>query len=120
MKNRNFNESLQNALHGVLYSIKKERNMRIHSVASLIAIVIGFLLKLNEIEFILIGVGIGVVIICELFNTAIEVIVDVVVLEYDPKAKIIKDVAAGAALVASIMSLFIAYFIIFKKLYFKI
>ena len=59
---------------------------------------------------------IALVIICELFNTAVEGIVDVIVDVYHPKAKIIKDVAAGAVLVSAFVSMLVGYFIFFDKL----
>lgn len=115
MKNRNLTESFNNAANGILYVILHERNMKIHLVAAFITVLLGFLYRLSGLEFVIICLTIGVVIVCELFNTAMEVVVDIIVDVYHPKAKIVKDVAAGAVLVSAFISMIIAYLIFFDK-----
>lgn len=115
MKNRNLLESFNNAINGVIYSIKSERNMKIHITAAVGILLLSLFYNLTRQEFLLVCLTIAIVIICELFNTAVEVLVDIITDIYHPKAKIIKDVAAGAVLVSAFVSLLVAYFIFFDR-----
>jgi diacylglycerol kinase (ATP) len=115
MKNRNFIDSFNNAINGIVYAIKFERNMKIHVTAAVLTLIFSLFYELSRIEFLIICLTIGLVIVCELFNTAVEVIVNIITEVYHPKAKIIKDVAAGAVLVSAFVSLIVAYFIFFDR-----
>jgi diacylglycerol kinase (ATP) len=115
MKNRNFVDSLNNAINGIIYVIKTERNMKIHVSAAIFILIFSLFYELTRIEFLIVCLTIGAVIICELFNTAVEVLVNIITDVYHPKVKIIKDVAAGAVLVSAFVSLIVAYFIFFDR-----
>ncbi|MDP4092648.1 MAG: diacylglycerol kinase [Bacillota bacterium] len=115
MKNKSLFGSFNNAINGVIYAIKRERNMKLHIAAAVIILVLSLFFRLSKLEYLFVFLAIAAVIICELFNTAIEVLVDIVVDVYHPKAKIIKDVAAGATLVAAFFSLVVAYFVFFNR-----
>lgn len=116
MKNKNLLDSFNNAINGIIFTIKNERNMKFHIIVAIIVLISSLFYNLSRLEFLIVCMTIGLVIICELFNTAVEVIVDVIVDVYHPKAKIIKDVAAGAVLVSSFISILVGYFIFFDKL----
>jgi diacylglycerol kinase (ATP) len=115
MKNRNLVESFNNAVSGIIYTIKAERNMKIHITVAVMIILLSMFYDLTRIEFLIICLTVSLVIISELFNTAIEVLVDTIIGVYHPKAKLVKDTAAGAVLVASFASLIVAYFIFYDK-----
>jgi diacylglycerol kinase (ATP) len=115
MKNRNLVESFNNAVNGIIYTIKTERNMKIHISVAVMIILLSMFYNLSRIEFLVICLTVSIVIISELFNTAIEVLVDTIIGVYHPKAKLVKDTAAGAVLVASFASLIVAYFIFYDK-----
>jgi diacylglycerol kinase (ATP) len=115
MKSRNLTDSFNNAVNGIIYVIKNERNMKVHIVAAVAVLIFSLFFELTKLEFIIICITIGIVIICELFNTSIEVIVDTITETYDQRAKIIKDVAAGAVLVSAFVALVVAYFIFFDR-----
>lgn len=115
MKNKNLLDSFNNAVNGIIYTVKNERNMKVHIITAIIVLIASIFFNLSKIEFLIVCFTIAVVIICELFNTAVEGIVDVIVDVYHPKAKIIKDVAAGAVLVSAFISLLVGYFIFFDK-----
>lgn len=115
MKNKNLTESFNNAVDGILYTIKHERNIKIHIAAAVLVLLLSIALKLTKLEFIIICLAIGLVMVCELFNTAVEVIVNILVDVYHPKAKIIKDVSAGAVLLSAFVSVIVGYFIFFDK-----
>ncbi len=115
MKNKNLLESFNNAINGIISSIKSERNMKIHITAAALTLFLSLFYDLTRNEFLLVGMTIVLVLICELFNTAIEVLVDTIIEIYHPKAKIIKDTAAGAVLVSAFFSLVVAYFIFYGR-----
>ncbi|HWR60251.1 MAG TPA: diacylglycerol kinase family protein [Clostridia bacterium] len=102
MSPRKLLESLRLALEGIAYCIRTQRNMRIHCVFALLAVIFGCLAGITRLEFIFIIIVISMVLICEVFNTAIEKAVDASIREYHPIAKLAKDVAAGAVLVSAI------------------
>ncbi len=116
MKNRNFVTSFNNAIDGILYAVKHERNMKVHITAGGLVILLSLFYNLTRVEFVAVCLTVGLVIVCELFNTAVEVLVDIIVDIYHPRAKIIKDVAAGAVLVSAVLSLVVAYLIFFDRL----
>lgn len=115
MKNRTLGDSFKNALNGICHVIKAERNMKIHIAAALVVILLGINYRLDKIETVLVCIAIGLVLVCELLNTAIEVLVDMVMESYHPKAKIVKDVAAGGVLMSAILSVVIGYIIFIDR-----
>lgn len=66
-------------------------------------------------EFIAVFITISAVITAEMINTAIEATVDLATSEFNEKAKIAKDVAAGAVLVSAIFSAIIGFFIFYDR-----
>ena len=97
-------KSFRYAFEGIIEGIKKERNMKIHCMAMVLVIAAGIILKLSITEWCICLVLFGVILALELVNTAIEAVVDLVTEEYRPLAKLAKDTAAGAVLIASIMA----------------
>ncbi|MCX7842636.1 MAG: diacylglycerol kinase [Clostridia bacterium] len=116
MKNRNLIESFNNAINGIIYTIKNERNMKIHIAAAGIVLLSSLYFELERVEFLIVCLTVALVIICELINTAMELLVDIIVDVYHPKARIIKDVAAGAVIVSAFVALLVGYFIFFDRL----
>ena len=94
--------SFKYAIEGIISSFKTERNMKIHVLAMIIVVVFGFVFMLDKIEWCFIIIAIISVISAELLNTAIETVVDMISPEKNPKAKLAKDIAAGAVLVVAI------------------
>ena len=112
--------SFKYAIQGFFYAFKTEKNMKIHTLAMFIVIVLGIWLKLNPIQWCLIVVAIVLVISAELFNTAIETVVDMISPEKNEKAKIAKDISAAAVLAVAIGAAIIGIIIfipIIKSLY---
>lgn len=116
MKNKNIINSFNNAINGVIFVFKNERNMKIHVIAAIGVLIMSLFFKLSRVEFLILFFSVALVIVCELFNTAIEIIVDIIVNVYHPKAKAVKDIAAGAVLVSAFFSLIVAYFIFFDRI----
>jgi len=115
MKNRTLVESFNNAFNGIISAVKTERNMKIHLVAAVLVLILSLFYDLSRTEFLIVCVTIALVIICELFNTAIEVIIDTIIGIYHPKAKVVKDTAAGAVFLSALLAVVVGYFIFFDR-----
>lgn len=108
--------SFKYAIEGFISSFKTERNMKIHVLAMIIVIILGAFFKLDKIEWCIITIVIVVVISAELFNTAIETIVDMISPEKNENAKLVKDIAAASVLVLAIGATVIGAIIFVPKL----
>lgn len=115
LNNDNFIEAWKNATNGIIYSATTQRNIRIQLVLAVIVMVLSLFYGLETTEFLCLGFAVFMVIFAELINTAIETVVDLFVDVYHPKAKIAKDVAAGAVVLAACNALVVGYFIFFKE-----
>ncbi len=100
----NLARSFYCAARGVLRSLKNERNLRIHFFAAAYILYFSRYYSFTTAEYAVLFLTAGLVIACELINTAIEAAVDLYVKEYDVNAKIAKDAAAGAVLVSAAVS----------------
>lgn len=117
MKNKSLLDSFDNALQGVIYTLKHERNFKIHFLVAFTVLVLILFLDFNAKEFLIITLTITFVLVAELFNTAIEAIVDMYCGGKTNKfAKIAKDSAAAGVLIASINSIIVGYILLFRKL----
>ena len=96
------------AFSGLWYALRTQRNARVHAFLATLAILLGILLHISNVEFALIFVAITSVYIAEMFNTVFELCVDLASPEYHPLAKIAKDVAAGAVLLNAMLAIVIA------------
>ncbi|GAA4309158.1 diacylglycerol kinase family protein [Nibribacter koreensis] len=90
------------AMKGISSAFRSEVNLRWHVLSAGLAVGLGFYLELTTVEWALVCVAIGLVWMAELFNTAIEVVVNLVSPGPHPLAGKAKDIAAGAVLIASI------------------
>jgi len=104
------------ALQGIKQFFSRDRNGKIQMVIGITAIILGFTVSLTPFQWLLVLFCIGLVISLEMINSAIERFCDLVTTEFHPGIKIIKDVAAGAVLVASITSLIIGLIIFIPAL----
>ncbi|GCE11788.1 diacylglycerol kinase family protein [Tengunoibacter tsumagoiensis] len=113
---RKFIAGFSYAFSGFWYTVRTQRNMRVHVLAAIVAVGAGIYLHISAIEFALIFIAITGVFITEMINTVLEVCVDLASPTYHPLAKIAKDVAAGAVLVNAILSVIIGLFIFLPHL----
>ena len=112
-------KSFKYAFSGISYVLKTSRNFKIQLIFAVTSLMIGFLLQINQINYVILIATIMSVLILEILNTSIESIVDLVVKkEFSSLAKISKDTSAGAVLLASINSVIIALYIFFPKIKF--
>lgn len=116
MRARNFFESLTYAVSGVLYALRTQRNMRIHAIMAALVLLLGSALGLSRVEMAILALTAATVVAVEMVNTAVESAVDLVTQEYEPLAKIAKNVAAGAVLVSSCGAVAVGYFLFFHRL----
>ncbi len=114
MKSRSILWSFNYAIDGIVYALRTQRNMRVHAAAAIIAAVGSLLLGVRGLALAAVVFAISLVFVAELVNTAIEAAVDVATERYDPLAKVAKDVAAAAVLVAAINALIVAYLVLFE------
>lgn len=107
--------SFKYAIAGIITSFKQEKNMKIHVLIMICVIIAGIILKIEKIEWIICIILFGIVISAELFNTAIEQAVDLAMPEKNEKAKIAKDVSAGAVLITAISAATVGLIIFVPK-----
>lgn len=99
------------AFSGIWTGIRKERNMKIHSAALMLVVIAGTVFKISVMEWCVCIILCALVMALELVNTAVEAVVDLVTEEQRPLAKIAKDTAAGAVLIAAIASVIVGLLI---------
>lgn len=116
MKPRNFFESANLAMEGIFHAAKTQRHMRYHLWAAGAVIFLSLLLGVTRMEFLILTFIILLVLLAEMVNTAIEAIVDLASPDYNPLAKIAKDVSAGAVFLASAGAVITGYLILFPYL----
>ena len=116
MKEKKLINSFKYALTGIKSAFKSERNMKIHITAMILVINLGLVLKISTSEWIVSFFCFAIVISAELFNTAIEITVDLAMPKKNEEAKRAKDIAAGGVLVCAIFSAFIGILIFLPKI----
>lgn len=94
--------SFRHAVEGIAHAFRTQRNMRFHILAFLMVFLAGLMLRLPRVEMLALVFCAALVMITEMFNTAIEATVDMITQSYHPAAKFIKDIAAGAVLISAI------------------
>ena len=121
MRHSNFIESFNAAIEGFLYVMKMERNMRAHFILAILILLLGIYLNFTPLEITVLTITIVLVLVAEMINTAIELIVDIVVKEeFHPLARIIKDISAGAVLITAINAAIVGYILFSGKIPFSI
>ena len=108
--------SFKAAFEGIASTYKKEQNIKIHTIISLIVIVSGIVFKINYIEWLVCLVLIGFVLMAEFFNTAIEYVVDLASPNIHPLAKAAKDTASAGVLMMVIIAAVIGCVIFIPKI----
>lgn len=104
------------AFAGIKEAFKSEKNLKIHFILALLAIILAIILNLSPVEWAILVITIGLVFILELINTSLEQIVDLVSPEIKEKAGIAKDVAAAGVMIAAIVSILVAAFLFLPKI----
>ncbi len=111
---RKWIQSANHAVEGILHAAKTQRHMRYHLYSAMLVLIVSFVLGISWTEFVVLVTLAIVVISVEMLNTAIETITDILFKEYDQRAKVIKDTAAGAVLITALGAAIIGYVILFE------
>ena len=104
-------ESFNFAFEGIIHVLRTQRNMRIHFLAAVVVLGAGLAIGISKLELIALLLAIAFVFITEMINSALEQAIDVATTSFDPLAKLAKDVAAGAVLIATINAIAIGYLV---------
>jgi len=99
---RGFRQSLKLAITGLGYLFMYHRNMRIIFMLGFLAVLLGFYYRLRGLELVVLCLTITLVFTAEIFNTAIEMIIDMFTNKYHTLVKLVKDIAAAVVLLASL------------------
>jgi len=120
MRSRNILEAFHCAFSGLWYTLRTQRNMRVQLVIAGAVVAAGLWLRLSADQWALIALTSGLVLVSEMANTVIEKLVDLVCPEYHPLAKIVKDVMAGAVVLAAIIALIVGLLTLGPPLWHKL
>jgi diacylglycerol kinase (ATP) len=101
---KNHLDSFRFAVEGIVHVFRTQRHMRFHFYTVVLVLALGLLFRLGRIEMSILLLVVSGVLITEMVNTAVESVVDMVTQAYHPLAKLAKDIAAGAVLIASIVA----------------
>jgi len=113
---RQWLKSANFAVEGILHAARTQRHVRYHFLSAAAVLLLSFILGVSRIEFLIISAAVIVVLLAEMFNTAIESIVDIISPGHSHKAKVAKDISAGAVLVTAFGAAVIGYIILFPYL----
>ncbi len=109
-------ESFNFAFEGIIHVLRTQRNMRIHFLVAAGVLVAAVALGVSKLELIALLLSVAFVLIAEMINTAIEGAVDVSTTSFDPNAKLAKDIAAGAVLIATVNAVAVGYLVFSEQL----
>ncbi len=115
--NKQFADTYINALNGIVYALRSQKNFKIQLSFAVIAILLSAFLGISITEWLSIIFCIFLVLAAECFNTALEVFCDFIHPQQNEKIKIIKDVSAGAVLILAIGALIVGSIIFLPKIY---
>ena len=109
-------ESFNFAFEGVIHVLRTQRNLRIHFAVAFAVLIAAVAVGVDRIELIALLISISFVLIAEMLNTALEAGIDVATTSFDPLAKLAKDIAAGAVLIATVNAVAVGYLVFSDKL----
>jgi diacylglycerol kinase (ATP) len=104
-------DSFNYAFEGIIHVLRTQRHMRIHLGVAFVVIVTALIVNVTKLELIALLISITFVLIAEMINTAVEAAIDIATTSFDPMAKLAKDIAAGAVLIASVNALAVGYLV---------
>ena len=109
-------ESFNVAFEGIIHVLRTQRNMRVHFLAAAGVLIAAVSIGVERMELIALLISIAFVLIAEMINTAIEGTIDVSTTSFDPNAKLAKDIAAGAVLIATVTAVAVGYLVFSERL----
>ena len=108
-------DSFNFAFEGIIHALRTQRNLRIHFLVAIAVIALALVVSVSKIELIALLISITFVLVAEMINTAVEGAIDVATSSFDPMAKLAKDIAAGAVLLATINAVAVGYLVFSGK-----
>jgi diacylglycerol kinase (ATP) len=108
-------ESFNYAIEGVIHVLRTQRNMRIHFLVAVVVLITAAAAGVSKIELIALLISIAFVLVAEMINTAVEGTIDAATTSFDPMAKLAKDIAAGAVLIAAVNAVAVGYLVFAGK-----
>ncbi len=115
-RSRGFIKSLKTASKGLVYLFLYHRNMRVIFLLGLTALIFGIYLGLKGIELAALCITVTLVFTAEIFNTAVELMMDMLTQEYKLKIMLVKDIAAAIVVIASLNAIAVGYILFIRKI----
>jgi diacylglycerol kinase (ATP) len=109
-------ESFNFAFEGIIHVLRTQRNMRIHFAIAIGVLVAAMAVGVRRMELVALLLAISFVLIAEMLNTALEAGIDVATTSFDPLAKLAKDIAAGAVLIATVNAVAVGYLVFVERI----
>jgi diacylglycerol kinase (ATP) len=109
-------DSMNYAAEGVIHVLRTQRNLRIHFGVAVAVLVAAVVLNVTRFDLLALLISISFVLIAEMLNSAVEAAIDIATTSFDPMAKLAKDIAAGAVLIAAINALAVGYIVFSDKI----
>lgn len=116
MRVRKLIDSFNYAIQGIIHTLQTQKNMRIHFIIAIAILVTSLFFDLSRTELLILSISITLVFVLEMINTAIETAIDLFANYYHPLARIAKNVAAGAVLIAAVNAILVGYLLFFDRL----
>jgi diacylglycerol kinase (ATP) len=108
-------ESFNFAFEGVIHVLRTQRNLRIHFAIATVVLIAAVAVGVQRLELMALLIAISFVLIAEMLNSALEAGIDVATTSFDPLAKLAKDIAAGAVLIATVNAVAVGYLVFSAK-----
>lgn len=108
-------DSFNNASEGIIHVLRTQRNMRIHFAIAFVVLIAALIVNVTKLELIALLISITFVLIAEMLNTGLEAAIDIATTSFDPMAKLAKDIAAGAVLIATVNAVTVGYLVFAGK-----
>jgi diacylglycerol kinase (ATP) len=109
-------QSFNFAFEGIIHVLRTQRNMRIHFAIAVVVLVAALAVGVGRLELVALLIAISFVLIAEMLNTALEAGIDVATTSFDPLAKLAKDIAAGAVLIATVDAVAVGYLVFIDRI----
>ena len=109
-------QSFNFAFEGIIHVLRTQRNMRIHFGIAVAVLIAALAVGVGRLELIALLISISLVLIAEMINTALEAGIDVATTSFDPLAKLAKDIAAGAVLIATVNAVAVGYLVFVERI----
>ena len=108
-------DSFNYAFEGIIHVLRTQRNMRLHFLIAFVVVIVALIVNVTKLELIVLLISISFVLIAEMINSAVEAAIDIATTSFDPMAKLAKDIAAGAVLIAAVNAVAVGYLVFAGK-----